>query len=234
MSAGAGVAAYHFPATDPDSPTERRVGMLSTQFALGSADIDAAGSSAGAVLVMPPGRPDHDEVAQVRMGQQVQAARALRQQRHRQQHRLMRLRQLRERQAAEEAARNRVLAPVLGEITSNYGARWGTTHYGLDIANDLGTPVRAPMAGTVIEAGPASGFGLWVRVRHDDGTVTVYGHINSYTVQQGQRVQAGQTLAEVGDRGISTGPHLHFEVWDPSGQKVDPLAWLRQRGVKIG
>ncbi|EFL09011.1 MULTISPECIES: M23 family metallopeptidase [Actinomycetes] len=135
--------------------------------------------------------------------------------------------------ARQEAGQPRAYAPVTGTITSNYGARWGTTHYGLDVANAIGTPVRTPLAGTVLEAGPASGFGLWVRVRHDDGTVTVYGHVNRYSVSAGQRVAAGQAIAEVGDRGQSTGPHLHFEVWAAGERKTDPLRWLRGLGVRI-
>lgn len=127
-----------------------------------------------------------------------------------------------------------VVAPVNGVITSNYGPRWGTTHYGLDIANSIGTPVRSPMDGVVLDAGPASGFGLWVRIQHDDGTVTVYGHINSFSVREGQRIRGGDVIAEVGNRGISTGPHLHFEVWAPGGAKVDPLAWLEERGAHVG
>ncbi|WP_341867986.1 M23 family metallopeptidase [Amycolatopsis circi] len=103
--------------------------------------------------------------------------------------------------ARQEAEKPRAYAPVTGTITSNYGSRWGTTHYGLDVANAIGTPVRTPLAGTVIEAGPASGFGLWVRVRHEDGTVTVYGHLNRYSVTAGQRVVAGQVIAEVGQPG---------------------------------
>ncbi|MGW7534357.1 M23 family metallopeptidase [Amycolatopsis sp. NPDC054798] len=137
-----------------------------------------------------------------------------------------------DKRARKEKA-ERAWAPVTGTITSNYGARWGTTHYGLDVANVIGTPVRAPLAGTVVEAGPASGFGLWVRVRHEDGTVTVYGHLNRYSVSAGQRVAAGQVIAEVGDRGQSTGPHLHFEVWSAGERKTDPLRWLRGLGVRI-
>ncbi|MFC4003673.1 M23 family metallopeptidase [Prauserella oleivorans] len=143
-------------------------------------------------------------------------------------------RQRRAREAAEEKARHRVVAPVQGTITSNYGPRWGTTHYGLDIANEIGTPIVAPMRGVVLDAGPASGFGLWVRIQHKDGTITVYGHINSYAVSVGQEVEAGEVIAEVGNTGYSTGPHLHFEVWDPSGLKVNPLAWLQERGANIG
>jgi murein DD-endopeptidase MepM/ murein hydrolase activator NlpD len=85
----------------------------------------------------------------------------------------------------------------------------------------------------VIEAGPASGFGLWVKVEHADGTVTVYGHMYRFSVRKGQQVQAGEQIAEVGNNGQSSGPHLHFEVWSPSGLKMNPLPWLNEMGVSI-
>ncbi|MBA8824066.1 murein DD-endopeptidase MepM/ murein hydrolase activator NlpD [Saccharopolyspora lacisalsi] len=139
----------------------------------------------------------------------------------------------RRREAAErEARRNRVVWPVEGTVTSNYGSRWGSTHYGLDIANSVGTPIKAVKRGTVVEAGPASGFGLWVRIEHEDGTITVYGHINEALVSEGETVEAGETVAEVGNRGQSTGPHLHFEVWGTDSRKVNPLAWLTERGAR--
>lgn len=135
------------------------------------------------------------------------------------------------RRAAEEAARPKTVMPAQGSYTSGFGSRWGTTHYGIDIANSIGTPIVAAADGTVIEAGPASGFGLWVRIQLDDGTVNVYGHLNSYSVSEGQRVEAGDVIAEMGNRGQSTGPHLHFEVWTSGGEKVDPHSWLANRGV---
>ena len=134
---------------------------------------------------------------------------------------------------AEQARKIKVVAPAVGTITSNYGPRWGTTHYGLDIANRIGTPIRSTMDGVVLEAGPAVGFGLWVRVRHTDGTTAIYGHINSYAVREGQQVTAGQVIAQMGNRGISTGSHLHFELWDQAGRKLDPLAWLQSKGVRM-
>jgi murein DD-endopeptidase MepM/ murein hydrolase activator NlpD len=137
------------------------------------------------------------------------------------------------REAAEEAARPKTVVPAQGIYTSGFGARWGTTHYGIDIANSIGTPIVAAADGTVIEAGPASGFGLWVRIQLDDGTINVYGHVHSYSVSVGQRVEAGDKIAEIGNRGQSTGPHLHFEVWTASGYKTDPQAWLAERGVDL-
>ena len=74
---------------------------------------------------------------------------------------------------------------------------------------------------------------MGVRVRHDDGTVTTYGHNNTNAVRVGQQVRAGDRIATVGNRGNSTGPHLHFEVTDPTGNTVDPLKWLSARGVSI-
>lgn len=124
-----------------------------------------------------------------------------------------------------------VVQPVSGVLTSSYGPRWGSHHNGIDIGASMGTPIYSAAAGQVISAGPASGFGLWVRVQHDDGTITVYGHVDTYVVQVGQRVAAGQQIATVGNRGQSTGSHLHFEVWDPSGNQVDPQAWLQNHGV---
>ncbi|SDH08186.1 Murein DD-endopeptidase MepM and murein hydrolase activator NlpD, contain LysM domain [Lentzea fradiae] len=135
--------------------------------------------------------------------------------------------------AEEEARRPQCVKPAEGTFTSGFGARWGTSHNGVDIANAIGTPIVAAMEGTVIEAGPASGFGLWVRVQHADGTVTVYGHMNTIDVAQGAHVKAGQQIATIGNRGQSTGPHLHFEVWLGGSQKVNPVGWLAERGVSL-
>ena len=135
--------------------------------------------------------------------------------------------------AEEEARRPKCVRPAQGTFTSGFGARWGTSHNGVDIANAIGTPIVAVMDGTVIEAGPASGFGLWVRVQHEDGTITVYGHMNTIDVPQGAKVKAGQQIATIGNRGQSTGPHLHFEVWVDGGQKINPVGWLAARGVQL-
>ena len=137
------------------------------------------------------------------------------------------------RKAAEEANRPKTCLPAHGTFTSGFGARWGTSHLGIDIANSIGTPIYAASDGVVIEAGPASGFGLWVRVQLSDGTIQVYGHMNSFSVKEGQKVKCGQQIAEIGNRGQSTGPHLHFEVWLNGTRKIDPRPWLAARGVSI-
>lgn len=130
------------------------------------------------------------------------------------------------------AAAGGFVRPVTGVVTSGFGSRGGGPHFGLDIANKIGTPIRSVAAGKVIEAGSAGGFGLWVQVQHADGTVTVYGHVNRFFVKPGQQVKAGQVIAELGNRGQSTGPHLHLEVWNPSGTKLNPKTWLAQRGIR--
>ncbi|WP_317496146.1 M23 family metallopeptidase [Haloechinothrix sp. LS1_15] len=124
--------------------------------------------------------------------------------------------------------------PAEGRFTSGFGARWGSTHNGIDIANSIGTPILAVTEGTVVEAGPASGFGLWVQLRHDDGTVTVYGHMDRILVGEGQRVSTGEQIATMGNRGQSTGPHLHFEVWQGGQTPIDPVPWLAERGISVG
>jgi murein DD-endopeptidase MepM/ murein hydrolase activator NlpD len=133
--------------------------------------------------------------------------------------------------AAKAAATVAGVQMIVGRVTSGFGGRWGTLHQGIDIAAPIGTPIRAPLGGTVISSGPASGFGLWVRLRHADGTITVYGHINRSLVRVGENVQAGDEIAEVGDRGESTGPHLHFGVMI-DGSYVDPRPWLDRRGIR--
>ncbi|MFC9893558.1 peptidoglycan DD-metalloendopeptidase family protein [Nocardia sp. NPDC127579] len=138
--------------------------------------------------------------------------------------------------AAAEAAKLRPLFAkfAAGNYTSGYGARWGVQHLGIDVAGPIGTPIYAVADGTVIEAGPAAGFGMWVRLLHDDGTVTIYGHIDTATVSEGQRVMAGDQIATMGNRGFSTGPHVHFEVWLNGSDKIDPVPWLATRGIGLG
>ena len=89
------------------------------------------------------------------------------------------------------------------------------------------------MDGTVINAGPAQGFGKWVRVRHDDGSISVYGHVHSFNVNVGERVTAGQQIAQMGNEGRSTGPHLHFEILPDGQTQVDPVPWFAERGITV-
>lgn len=124
-------------------------------------------------------------------------------------------------------------APTSGPITSGFGPRWGTFHNGTDFGAPIGTPLHAVKSGEVVAAGPASGYGLWIRIRTDDGYLLEYGHNNENYVSVGQRVHAGQVIGTVGNRGYSTGPHLHFGVQNPSGQWIDPVPWLAANGVVV-
>jgi murein DD-endopeptidase MepM/ murein hydrolase activator NlpD len=138
--------------------------------------------------------------------------------------------------AAREAARPKFVMPINGaRFTSGFGSRWGTFHYGIDLAAPMRTPEYAAGDGVVLRAGPASGFGLAVYILHENGDVTVYGHMDSILVEPGQYVDAGETIALLGNRGQSTGPHLHFEVHKggEDGKRVDPVAWLNERGVDV-
>jgi murein DD-endopeptidase MepM/ murein hydrolase activator NlpD len=124
--------------------------------------------------------------------------------------------------------------PTKGIFTSGFGYRWGVLHAGIDLANSIGTPIRAVSDGVVIDAGPTAGYGMWVKLRHADGTVTLYGHVNTTMVSVGERVMAGDQIATMGNRGNSTGPHLHFEVLLGGTQRIDPVPWLAKRGLSVG
>jgi murein DD-endopeptidase MepM/ murein hydrolase activator NlpD len=138
--------------------------------------------------------------------------------------------------AAREAARPKFVMPIKGaRFTSCFCSRWGTFHWGIDLAAPMRTPEYAAGDGVVLRAGAASGFGLAVYILHENGDVTVYGHMDSILVKPGQYVEAGETIALLGQRGQSTGPHLHFEVHQggEEGKRIDPVAWLNERGVDV-
>ncbi|WP_134662595.1 MULTISPECIES: M23 family metallopeptidase [unclassified Amycolatopsis] len=133
----------------------------------------------------------------------------------------------------EPAARQIVgTTPTSGTCTSRFGYRGNELHKGLDIAAPIGTPILAANSGTVISSGPASGYGLWVRIQHGDGIVTIYGHNDHNLVREGQSVRAGEPIAAVGNRGASTGAHLHLQI-EANGQAVDPVEFYRQRGGQL-
>lgn len=128
-------------------------------------------------------------------------------------------------QAQSQALGAEAVMPIVGaRLTSPFGPRWGPLHAGVDLAAPMMTPEFPAMDGIVLQAGPASGFGQVVYTQHQNGDVTVYGHMGEILVESGQTVQAGETIALVGTRGQSTGPHLHFEVrlGGLNGEPVDP------------
>ena len=122
--------------------------------------------------------------------------------------------------------------PVSGRISSSFGKRKApkkgasTYHKGIDFAVPIGTAVMASSGGTVIRAGWGSGYGYCVYIQHPDGKVTRYGHLSKVLVKNGQDVSQGQKIALSGNTGISTGPHLHFEILVGGGQ-VNPLNYIK-------
>lgn len=112
-----------------------------------------------------------------------------------------------------------------GTLTQDWRPGDNLSHDGIDVAAPTGTPIYAVMDGTVLESGPANGYGLWIRIQHTDGTITQYGHNDTNMVAAGQTVMVGQQIGTVGSRGNSTGPHLHFTVII-DGVDVDPWTWL--------
>lgn len=114
--------------------------------------------------------------------------------------------------------------PTLSIVTSGYGARWGTFHYGLDIsgADASGQPIVAADGGTVAFAGSDdSGYGTYVVIDHGNGYRSYYGHMTKELVRAGDKVAQGQLIGLVGSTGNSTGPHCHFEV-RKGDERIDP------------
>ena len=134
--------------------------------------------------------------------------------------------------AEEKSRRPQISIPAFGSFTSPFAMRWGSFHSGIDIANAVGTPILAATNGTVVDSGPAQGYGNWIRILSDDGVMTTYGHMETLDVNEGDRVVAGQKIAGMGSLGFSTGSHLHFEV-EVDGQKMDPVLWFAQHGLAL-
>jgi murein DD-endopeptidase MepM/ murein hydrolase activator NlpD len=134
--------------------------------------------------------------------------------------------------AKKTSAGSGILAkPASGPIVSRFGPRvhpiHGTTkmHNGIDIDGPYGATIIAAEAGTVILSGDKGGYGRTVMIDHGGGMVTLYAHMQSFSVSQGDRVSRGQKIGEIGSTGLSTGPHVHFEV-RISGDPVDPMSYL--------
>lgn len=118
-----------------------------------------------------------------------------------------------------------------GRLTSKFGRRnrptkgASTYHKGIDWATPVGTSIYASSAGTVTKAGWGRGYGYVIYIRHADGRETRYGHLSKVLVSAGQTVKQGQKIALSGNTGVSTGPHLHFEILI-GGSQVDPFKYL--------
>jgi murein DD-endopeptidase MepM/ murein hydrolase activator NlpD len=124
-----------------------------------------------------------------------------------------------------------LIYPSDGPITSSFGWRrhpilgYARFHAGIDFGASYGSVIRAAEGGRVIFSGWYSGYGNAVIINHGDGITTLYGHTSKLYVSDGQTVQAGDAIAAVGSTGLSTGPHLHFEV-RKNGEPVDPMPYL--------
>ena len=116
-------------------------------------------------------------------------------------------------------------------VSSYYGNRlhpvygYYKFHYGVDIAAAGGTDIWAITDGTVISSTYNSSYGNYVVIRHNDGNYSLYAHMSSRAVSSGQYVSRGQVIGYVGTTGVSTGYHIHFEVWNSSQNKTDPLGY---------
>lgn len=118
-----------------------------------------------------------------------------------------------------------------GYISSSYGYRsdpktgeW-KLHGGTDIAAPTGTPILASADGVVIAAQWHDSYGYYVKIQHNDTFATLYGHCSALHVSAGQQVKQGQVIADVGETGYATGPHVHFEVYI-NGTRVDAMQYF--------
>lgn len=124
------------------------------------------------------------------------------------------------------------IRPIGGSITNGFGQRIhpitgaNGMHHGVDIATERGTPIKAAQSGTVITATYNNIYGNMIILSHGNGVQTVYAHADSLNVSEGQQVKQGQVIAKVGSTGMSTGPHLHFEV-RINGSVVNPMSYIQ-------
>ena len=126
---------------------------------------------------------------------------------------------------ARGVSRSGFIWPLNNAITSYYGYRWGRMHNGIDIDGSSGEPIVASKEGVVIMAQSYSGYGNAVIIDHGGGVATLYAHMSSFEVREGQSVSQGQIVGTVGCTGSCTGDHLHFEV-RVNGSPRDPLDFL--------
>lgn len=119
------------------------------------------------------------------------------------------------------------MVPSSGRYSSYYGERWNKMHKGVDIAAPIGTAIKAAEGGKVTFSGVKGSYGNCIIVKHKNGYETVYGHISKLISKVGDTVNKGDIIAEVGNTGRSTGPHLHFEV-KKNGTHADPMTYLKK------
>jgi murein DD-endopeptidase MepM/ murein hydrolase activator NlpD len=137
---------------------------------------------------------------------------------------------------AERMANLPSIMPTAGWLTSQFSRsrfhpilHLSRAHEGVDVVAPMGSPIVAPAAGRVIKAEREQGYGLMVQIDHGNGLVTIYAHASKLLVSVGQRVVRGQMIAKVGNSGLSTGPHLHYEILR-NGKPMDPLTYVMPAG----
>ena len=129
------------------------------------------------------------------------------------------------------------IMPTQGWLSSAFSAmrahpilHLARPHEGIDVSAPMGSPIEAPASGVVSEAGWETGYGNTITINHGYGIVTKFAHASKMLVKTGQRVARGQRIALVGNSGLATGPHLHYEV-HVNGRPVDPLKYVLPEGV---
>ncbi|MFK0235464.1 transglycosylase family protein [Streptomyces vinaceus] len=141
--------------------------------------------------------------------------------------------------AQQQPASGGFVAPVDASLGTAYhvaGSSWSSGyHTGVDFPVATGTSVKAVGPGSVVSAGWAGAYGYQVVIRHADGRYSQYAHLSALGVKAGQQVSGGQRIGRSGSTGNTTGPHLHFEMRTSPGygSDIDPLKYLRGRGVSI-
>ena len=114
------------------------------------------------------------------------------------------------------------------QYTSGFGPRWGTMHYGTDMAARHGSPILATADGVINFAGWEKGYGKLVKIKHDFGYETRYAHMSKISVKVGQRVSQGASIGKMGNTGKSTGTHLHYEI-RRNGKAINPMKYIRAK-----
>lgn len=122
--------------------------------------------------------------------------------------------------------------PVEGKITSKFGYRIhpitkaSTFHNGIDIAIPVGTKIYAPASGVVESVFTNDAGGLQMKIKHNNGFITGYAHLSRAIYPVGTKIRKSQIIAYSGKSGQVTGPHLHFTLTNPEGEKVDPEKYI--------
>ncbi|MFC9681993.1 M23 family metallopeptidase [Streptomyces sp. NPDC056948] len=199
-----------------------------------AADTTSASGAAGAVQAQAAAQAKHAKAEAVKAEKAAEVAAA---------------KKAAEKQAAAKKAAAKKAKPSWVDPVKKYklsasfaqnGGMWQSTHSGQDFAVPSGTQVVAAHGGTVVKAGgngagDGPAYGNAVVIKHGNGTYSQYAHLSKVTVNIGQIVKTGQEIAKSGSTGNSSGPHLHFEIRTTAnyGSAVDPVKFLRAKGVKV-